>query len=419
MYTYNILPTDGSIRLFVLEPGTDKQPLRGSLQTFKLDETPYFEAVSYVWGSPDRCVELICDNEQILITASLSNVLHRVRLPDRTRTLWTDYVCINQEDLGEKGSQVALMGKIYRRSNRTLIYIGAQHSGHGESILGLLNDIDQNIFSNLQQEWGSAPAMKQDHQLVRDTRWNSFRHLTDTPWFERGWVVQEAVYARDGIVLWGNYEFSWTMIMRTYIWALRRAYQIVEKFKLWISSLHISSFSLLQKDAVQPFMSEAFWNSRGKVLDTLHSGRRHNLGDQRDRIYAFYDLPTRNSSHKLQVIPSYYKSFLEVCKDFALEYLDTYDDLDLLLYVSHDEGSLSREISSWVPLWSPEKYPCYNLRTIFVDRAPLIEGQESKFALGDGGDNLLVTGLRFAKVQMVSEVLGAEQLKTIEAIASL
>lgn len=95
MYTYNTLPTDGFFRLFMLEPGTGKQLLQGSLHTLKLDQAPYFEAISYVWGSPDRCVELVCDHEQILITPSLSDVLHRVRLPNRSRTLWTDLVCIN------------------------------------------------------------------------------------------------------------------------------------------------------------------------------------------------------------------------------------------------------------------------------------------------------------------------------------
>lgn len=113
MYKYNAIPKDGSFRLFVLEPGTGKQPLRGILHNSKLDRAPYFEAISYVWGSSDRCVELVCDNEQMFITTSLSVVLHRVRLPDRPRTLWADSICINQEDPDEKGCQVSLMGGIY------------------------------------------------------------------------------------------------------------------------------------------------------------------------------------------------------------------------------------------------------------------------------------------------------------------
>lgn len=418
VYKYDALPADGFFRLFVLEPGTGREPLRGSLYTVKLDQAPYYEAISYVWGSSDRCIELICDNQQILITGSLSEVLHCIRLPSRSRTLWTDLVCMNQSDLDEKGSQVSLMSKIYRRSNQTLIHIGAQDDGHGGPIQGLLSDIDRSIFANLQQEWDSAPDINNDHPLVDDTRWKSMRHMIETPWFWRGWVVQEAAYARHGVVLWGKHELSWTMIMKTVIWALQRAYlPICQKFDLVISSMHTSCFSVLRWNEVQPFMSEQFWRSLGKFLTTLDSGRNHHLADPRDRIYAFYNLPASDRPDKLQITPNYHDSFFEVCKDLALRYLDVYDDLDLLLYVLHDEEFLTRNFPSWMPLWRPKDY-LYEGFASYARRAPLIERQEKGHRFCGGGDNLLVSGLSFATVRMVSVVLSKEQL-TFEAIASL
>lgn len=418
-YKYSALHPDGFFRYFVLEPGEGQESLRGSLKTSKLDEAPYFEAISYVWGSWVRCVELICDSKQILITPSLSEVLHRVRFPDRPRTLWTDSVCINQDDLDEKGSQVALMGGIYRRSNRTLIYVGAHDDGHAEPTLMLMRDIEREFFASLTQEWDSAPFIDEDHSLIHDVRWKSFQHLVSTPWFKRGWVVQEAAHAQDGLVLWGTYELPWTTIMKTAVWMLRRAFQIALRLENDIPALHIFCFGTLHQDAIRPFSPrDSFWNDFNTVLYTFQSGRQFGVSDPRDRIYAFYDLPASDRSDKLQIVPSYHKSFPEVCRDLALNYLDVYDDLNILLYVSHDEDSIATDFASWIPLWGPEKYRCEGLQTHYVKRAPLLGRQQPKFSLGPRGETIQLSGLRYAKIKMVSEVFQEEQL-TQESIADL
>lgn len=418
-YEYSSLQPDGFFRLFVLEPGIGEEPLRGSLKTSKLDEAPYFEAISYVWGSWDRCVELICDNKQILITPSLSEVLHRVRFPHRPRTLWTDSVCINQADLDEKGSQVALMGGIYRRSNRTLICVGAHDDGHAEPALTLMKDIDQEIFASLTQEWDSAPIIDANNPLVHDTRWKSFELLVNTPWFNRGWVVQEAAHAQDGVVLWGACDLSWTMIMKISIWMMRRAPQVVLQFQLSFPSMHAFCFAALKQDAIRPFSpKEDYWSDVNKVLYILQSGKPYGMSDPRDRIYAFYDLPASDRSDKLKIVPSYHQSFPDVCRDLALNYFDVYEDLDILLYVSHDEYSIATDFGSWIPLWGPEKYRCRSFQNTFAEQAPLLERKQPKFSSGHGRDTLQLSGLRFARIRMVSEILQREQL-TFKSIADL
>lgn len=420
-YEYSSLQADGFFRFFVLEPGIGEEPLRGSLKTSKLDEAPYFEAISYVWGSWDRCVELICDNKQILITPSLSEVLHRVRFPHRPRTLWTDSVCINQDDLDEKGSQVALMGGIYRRSNRTLICVGEHDDGHAEPALSLIKDIDQEIFASLTQEWNSAPLIDENLALFHDTRWKSFQLLVNTPWFERGWVVQEAAHAQDGVVFWGACDFSWEMIMKTVIWMMRRAPQIALQFpaQLDLPAMHAYCFAALKQDAIRPFSpKEYYWNDVNTVLYIFQSGRQYGMSDPRDRIYAFCDLPASDRSDKLQIVPSYHQSFPDVCRDLALNYLNVYEDLDILLYVSHDEDSIATDFVSWIPLWGPEKYACPGFQDQFAEPARLIEKQQPIFSLGHGRDTLQLSGLRFAKIRMVSEVLDRDHL-TFKSIADL
>ena len=62
-----------------------------------------YEAISYVWGSNKRDQPILIDGKTLLITANLLDALGQVRLPDRPRVLWTDCICINQDNDLEKG----------------------------------------------------------------------------------------------------------------------------------------------------------------------------------------------------------------------------------------------------------------------------------------------------------------------------
>lgn len=37
--------------------------------------------------------------------------------------IWTDAVCINRQDVGERGARVALMGKIYSQASQVLVWL--------------------------------------------------------------------------------------------------------------------------------------------------------------------------------------------------------------------------------------------------------------------------------------------------------
>lgn len=60
------------------------------------------------------------------MTRNLHAALKRLRLPDKPRTLWVDAICINEADLVEKSRQVALMGEIYSKTTRGIIFLGEE-----------------------------------------------------------------------------------------------------------------------------------------------------------------------------------------------------------------------------------------------------------------------------------------------------
>ncbi|KAL2197096.1 heterokaryon incompatibility protein-domain-containing protein [Corynascus similis CBS 632.67] len=194
-YKYESLPDGPFIRYLILHPASaDTDPLACTLRTTHIDETPHFEAISYVWGVPVKNQPLICNGKVSYITANLRDALRQVRLPDRSRTLWADSICINQEDSQEQGHQISLMGRIYGESSCTLVCLGTASRAHAPIVADLLADVNRMVHLIFEQEdfsWApnSFPFPEKGHPLVSHPGWTSFGVLLQHPWFRRGWVV--------------------------------------------------------------------------------------------------------------------------------------------------------------------------------------------------------------------------------------
>jgi hypothetical protein len=148
---YKPLPDGEVIRYMVLQAGKNDEPLECSLVISPLHKIPYLEAISYVWGSDLRDYEITCNGELVNITHNLWNVLRDVRLATQSRILWADSICINQEDVAEKGNQVSLMGQIYSKANRVLICLGANDNGNAEAAASLVARARRNDLEGVQR----------------------------------------------------------------------------------------------------------------------------------------------------------------------------------------------------------------------------------------------------------------------------
>lgn len=114
------------IRVLRLEPGSGKQPLRGSLQLIDLDDPSClaYDALSYVWGTDDPTKQIFLDGRALMIRPNLFDFLSSVGRKQLGRPIWTDAICIDQNNLAEKSAQVAMMGSIYEKSTCTRIWLG-------------------------------------------------------------------------------------------------------------------------------------------------------------------------------------------------------------------------------------------------------------------------------------------------------
>lgn len=175
-YNYNSLP-DGSIRLLRLMPHPDEDALiQCQLLDFPLLKsakgTHPYEALSYVWGSPEKLWPISIEGDDLTVTANLHVALSHLRDRFVERLLWVDAICINQKDLKERERQVQSMAKVYAKATRVVVWLG-------EATL----DSDQAL------EQIRAAAEEQSTQSeTSGTALQAILTLLQRPWFQRIWV---------------------------------------------------------------------------------------------------------------------------------------------------------------------------------------------------------------------------------------
>ncbi|KAK0109539.1 hypothetical protein ONS95_002226 [Cadophora gregata] len=209
IYSYQEIPSAGFIRLLTLEPGFKERPLRGSLKQVRIDKLPRYEALSYCWGSSDKPRSIELDNGSLNITESLHSALVRLRRLTKSRLIWADALCINQDDNLEKNHQILLMRQIYSSAFRTLAYLGDE-ADSSDSAIQLHEKIGGISFSGLPEKFVTMEWL-QSHGLpeYQDPAWLAWSILWRRPWFRRAWVLQEFVLGKDIVLICGQKKINW------------------------------------------------------------------------------------------------------------------------------------------------------------------------------------------------------------------
>ena len=234
-------PLDASkhqIRLLHLVPGEEDEKLWCTFSVVSLDDNPEYEAASYVWGSWEDpgCIEVGADEEVVSITKNLQSVLRNVRSEEGPRTLWVDALCINQQDLAERGSQVGIMARVYEQAKCVLAYLGDYFDGCERAIdimhqiaddpaLHLLKQapeedvkVKEEVVERSVKERHKPDCLLHPSNLNRAKRAEGSKgvgledpelleHLItflDTPWMTRVWTAQEFTRAKAVTMIYGR-----------------------------------------------------------------------------------------------------------------------------------------------------------------------------------------------------------------------
>lgn len=139
--------------------------------------------------------------------------------------------------------------------------------------------------------------------------------------------------------------------MKTLNWLYKRGVKTLyaKGFDSRIPLAHLEIFEDRNADYAKLFTTEMTWVD-SSLLGYLSLTRQLNLKDPRDRIYAFLEL-VDNKERQISLRPNYKDPYLQVYKQFAVEYIRSTGYLGLLSDVEHNGQSLNSGIPSWVPRW--------------------------------------------------------------------
>lgn len=165
-----------------------------------------YEALSWCWGAGDPNYIILINVQEkgrdklykLRVREQLALALKYLRHADRSRTLWIDAICINQDDPSERNHQVQMMSRIYTRAQEVCIWLGDSDSDSRVAIPFIKEEI--------------IKLHKFDH-LCSDKRytekWKALMMLMQREWFSRRWVVQEIALADKATIYCGRESMEW------------------------------------------------------------------------------------------------------------------------------------------------------------------------------------------------------------------
>ncbi|PQE29426.1 Heterokaryon incompatibility protein [Rutstroemia sp. NJR-2017a WRK4] len=296
-YRYRRLQHPDEIRLLVLAPGTSSKSLDCKLIHTRMSLNPEYEALSYAWGDSSKPRQIHCNNRAINVTHSLYSALRHIRDPIKSKTIWADAICINQDVDAEKNHQVALMGKIYSQAERTLAWIGEEDDDVVHDAFDFLERLDEwfcGCLEGYNTKRLGVDSSDVPHQVLKQlhTDWvpdlyRCLGPLCKCPWFTRLWIVQEVVLAKTVDIVFGTRVLSLEKILPPVliIGGFVTLRDIPDSFAV------VAVRNLFRIGTMREIRSPADADrSLITMLTALQSGVTFNVSDHRDRIYALLGL---------------------------------------------------------------------------------------------------------------------------------
>ena len=225
----------------------------------------HYRALSYVWGdaNPSRVVYLgdtPSTTYRHTIRENLWQFLHTMwQKEDFETSWWIDAICLNQNDTDELSQQIPRMGEIYSQASEVLVWLA---DGRLEEAI---RNIREGIMTDDNDRALTIPFQKKTwRQLIEEqSKVHESKRLEDSklppmgpigaalqllkhPYWNRVWIIQEIVMARNVFLLAGKesielgilysklvfYRHSWIFSKHRF-WGLYNMHSQWKKTELW------------------------------------------------------------------------------------------------------------------------------------------------------------------------------------------
>lgn len=194
-----------TIRLLRLPWGKGPTEFDGLLVSFALNSAscPDFVALSYTWGEPPtRSKSINLNGHTFDVLDGLYPFLKLApELPEFSADTWwwIDSICINQKDEKEKSSQMEIMGMIYQRAYKTVVWLGEEVgdnfgeesrdcNGAIDNMYDLCDKLDAATRKDGSVDKSKMIALREPDSGIH---WKAVERLLMRPWWRRVWTLQE------------------------------------------------------------------------------------------------------------------------------------------------------------------------------------------------------------------------------------
>lgn len=335
---------------------------------------PHFVALSYVWGDLNDTLPICVSENTISATRNLHDVLQSLWDSKFDQLIWIDAVCINQEDLLERASQVALMGDIYTRALYVLAFLSPLSDPFD---LGM----DYIAQSAANPDHHYEPSLS-PHLSVRgfDARDEDLRDsiiaLFATPWWTRVWTVQEFILAQEVRFQCGQRVIDCKTLQqgiqnlasheRKCCWAARRAGDGYPRGYLDYPSKAYSGLTLYNAALRMSNLSNILDTDPSEaqsLLGVISLFRTRHCSDARDRVFGLSGLRLQTSEAKDTLPADYTISTATLYRNLAMMLIERSQSLDVLSHVLHGPSLEKRTMGlpTWVPDWDGAMDSDYHL----------------------------------------------------------
>ena len=300
-YEHEPLSDRNSLRLLKLQHGDEStEEIVCDLFEIAPNEKSHhtYEALSWTWDSagPTNSIKINKKVDSIdtafvfSISHNLYLALKALRNKEKSRVLWVDAICINQDNSSdERNHQIPMMPSIYGDAKQVCVWLGDASEDSDQAI-----DFIETIMKDI---W------KLD-QLCQDQRetdnWAALLKLIMRPWFSRRWIVQEIALGGNGLIYCGRRTISW----RTFSDAVSLFVEVE-------TATHRLS-EIMKKTSVSNYIPDFFNDvadlSATLLIDTTNSLFRRLPNGKKDSILSLEYLVSRlsmfNTTHPSDAVYS-------------------------------------------------------------------------------------------------------------------
>lgn len=275
--------------------------------------------------------------------------MRALRLTQEVRIVWIDQICINQDDLEERSQQVQLMRDIYQTASRVLIWLG-DYENDSSDALSFLPRLSKVLAAHLEEKISTDSLTSISLPIISDKIWVAVGHLFQRPWFRRVWTAQEAIMSRNSVLLCGESQLPWNILLSA-IDVLWHHHALLVEILNRVPRDQVLGINWAPSQVTAIKQTRAGYyqdTEKNSFLEILSAFANCEATNPRDKIFALLGvLP--DAERLCFEAPDYTKTVEQVYIDTAQSFIQQ-NSLEIILYSGACKQIL--RLPSWVPDWS-------------------------------------------------------------------